>query len=142
VILRELEARTGLIKALAGCFVDLRDKRFVEHSVESLVAQRLYGIVLGYEDLNDHDQLRRDPVHGLIAGKSDPLGQDRRLDRDKGRALAGHATLNRLELSARETSQFRKACYLRASHCAGQLLAKNESFAKIKLFFSRRSSQI
>jgi hypothetical protein len=56
--------------------------------------------VLGYEDLNDHDQLRRDPIHGLIAGKSDPLGQDRILDRDKGKALAGHATLNRLELSA------------------------------------------
>jgi Transposase DDE domain group 1 len=100
VILRELEARTGLIKALASCFVDHRDPRYVEHSVESLVAQRLHGIVLGYEDINDHDQLRADPVHGLIAGKSDPLGQDRKLDRDKGKALAGHATLNRLELSA------------------------------------------
>jgi Transposase DDE domain group 1 len=100
VILRELEVRSGLIKELAGCFVDLRDQRFVEHSVESLIAQRIHGIVLGYEDLNDHDQLRRDPIHGLIAGKSDPLGQDRILDRDKGKALAGHATLNRLELSA------------------------------------------
>ncbi len=100
VILRELEVRSRLIKDLAGCFVDLRDQRFVEHSVESLLAQRIHGIVLGYEDLNDHDQLRRDPIHGLIAGKSDPLGQDRILDRDKGKALAGHATLNRLELSA------------------------------------------
>jgi hypothetical protein len=100
VILRELEARTGLIKDLAGCFNDGRDQRFVEHSVESLLAQRLHGLVLGYCDLNDHDELRRDPLHGLIAGKSDPLGQDRILERDKGKALAGHATLNRLELSA------------------------------------------
>jgi hypothetical protein len=56
--------------------------------------------VPGYEDLNDHDHLRRDPVHGLICGKNDPLGQDRILERDKGKALAGHSTLNRLELSA------------------------------------------
>jgi hypothetical protein len=56
--------------------------------------------VLGYEDLNDHDHLRRDPVHGLICGKRDPLGQDRVLERDKGKALAAHSTLNRLELSA------------------------------------------
>jgi len=51
--------------------------------------------VLGYEDLNDHDHLRLDPIHGLIAGKSDPLGQDRILERDKGKALAAHSTLNR-----------------------------------------------
>jgi hypothetical protein len=59
--------------------------------------------VLGYEDLNDHDHLRRDPVHGLICGKRDPLGQDRVLERDKGKALAAHSTLNRLELSGQGT---------------------------------------
>jgi hypothetical protein len=90
--------RHGLIRDSAKCFIDVRDQRFVEHSVETLIAQRINGIVFGYEDLNDHNELRRDPVHGLIAGKSDPLGQDRILDRDKGNALAGHATLNRLEL--------------------------------------------
>jgi hypothetical protein len=68
--------------------------------VQERVSQRIYGLALGYEDLNDHDHLRRDPVHGLICGKSDPLGQDRILERDKGKALAGHSTLNRLELSA------------------------------------------
>src|SRR5271166_6081179 len=57
-------------------------------------------VILGYEDLNDHDHLRRDPVHGLICGKRDPLGQDRRQESDKGKALAAHSTLNRLELSA------------------------------------------
>jgi hypothetical protein len=57
-------------------------------------------LVLGYEDLNDHEHLRRDPVHGLICGKRDPLGQDRLQQSDKGKALAAPSTLNRLELSA------------------------------------------
>jgi len=61
------------------------DQRYVEHSVQEMVSQRIHGLVLGYEDLNDHDHLRRDPVHGLICGKSDPLGQDRILKRDKGK---------------------------------------------------------
>jgi Transposase DDE domain group 1 len=100
LFLRELEGRSGLLRELAECFIDWRDQRFVEHTVQSLISQRVNGLVLGYEDLNDHDELRRDPLHGLIAGKSDPLGQDRILERDKGKALAGHSTLNRLELSA------------------------------------------
>jgi hypothetical protein len=100
LILRELERHSGLLRDFACCFVDYRDQRYVEHSVQELVSQRIYGLVLGYEDLNDHDHLRRDPVHGLICGKSDPLGQDRLLERDKGKALAAHSTLNRLELSA------------------------------------------
>src|ERR1700738_4918248 len=100
LILRELERHSGLLRDFAGCFIDYRDQRYVEHSVQELVSQRIHGVVLGYEDLNDHDHLRRDPVHGLICGKSDPLGQDRILERDKGKALAAHSTLNRLELSA------------------------------------------
>jgi hypothetical protein len=54
-------------------------------------------LILGYEDLNDHDHLRRDPVHGLICGKSDPLGQDRILERDKGKALAAHSARSTLK---------------------------------------------
>jgi Transposase DDE domain group 1 len=100
VFLREVELRSGLLGELSECFIDWRDQRFVEHTVQSLISQRVNGLVLGYEDLNDHDELRRDPLHGLIAGKSDPLGQDRILPRDKGKALAAHSTLNRLELSA------------------------------------------
>jgi hypothetical protein len=65
-----------------------------------LLAQRIHDLALGYEDLNDHDHLRRDPLHAVLCGKSDPLGQDRALERDQGQALAGHATLNRLELGA------------------------------------------
>jgi Transposase DDE domain group 1 len=100
LILRELERHSGLLRDIAGCFLDYRDQRYIEHSVQELISQRINGLVLGYEDLNDHDHLRLDPVHGLLAGKSDPLGQDRILERDKGKALAGHSTLNRLELSA------------------------------------------
>ena len=100
VFLRELEVRSGLLRELSECFIDWRDQRFVEHTVQSLINQRINGLVLGYEDLNDHDELRRDPLHGLMAGKKDPLGQDRILERDKGKALAAHSTLNRLELSA------------------------------------------
>jgi Transposase DDE domain group 1 len=100
LVLRELERHSGLLRALAGCFVDHRDARYVEHSVEQLLSQRIHGLALGYEDLNDHDQLRRDPLQALLCGKSDPLGQERPSQRDKGKALAAHATLNRLELSA------------------------------------------
>jgi hypothetical protein len=98
LILRKLERHSGLVRDFADCFVDYRDQRYVEHSVHELVSQRIHGLVLGYEDLNDHDHLRRDPVHGLICGKNDPLGQDRILERDKGKALAAHSTLNRLLL--------------------------------------------
>jgi hypothetical protein len=100
LILREFERHSGLVRDLAGCFVDYRNPLYIEHSVQELLSQRNYGLILGYEDLNDHDHLRRDPVHGLICGKRDPLGQDRVLERDKGKALAAHSTLNRLELSA------------------------------------------
>src|ERR1700681_4529735 len=76
LILRELERHSGLVRDFAGCFLDYRDQRYIEHSVQELVSQRLHGLVLGYEDLNDHDHLRLDPIHGLICGKNDPLGQD------------------------------------------------------------------
>src|SRR5260221_1835777 len=105
LILRELERTSGLLKDFARCFIDYRDQRYIEHSVVELVTQRIHGLVLGYEDLNDHDHLRRDPLQALICGKSDPLGGDRLLERDKGKALAAHSTLNRLELSDQAIDQ-------------------------------------
>ena len=63
--MREVEERTHILKRLAGCFVDHRDPELIEHSVGSLVKQRVYGIALGYEDLNDHDTLRYDALLGL-----------------------------------------------------------------------------
>jgi hypothetical protein len=97
VLLRQVDQSIGLTRGLARCFADWRDQRFVEHSAEQLVAQRVYGLVLGYEDLNDHADLRRDPLLAVAMEKADPLGMDRRLDTDKGRALAAPATLQRLE---------------------------------------------
>jgi hypothetical protein len=75
----------------------------IEHSVSELVSQRVYGLALGYEDLNDHEELRWDPLMGLLAGKSDPQGLNRIRERDRGKALAGKSTLNRLELTPAET---------------------------------------
>jgi hypothetical protein len=80
-----------LVRRLAGCFADRRDQRYVEHSVETLVGQRVFGLALGYEDLNDHDELRKDPALAVLAGKLEPV---RRSDCE---ALAGKSTLNRLE---------------------------------------------
>jgi len=99
LILREVEQRTGILKKFAACFVDYRNPQSIEHPVEDLVAQRVYGLDLGYEDLNDHDQLRADPLLAVMVGKKDPQGTDRREAADRGKALAGKSTLNRLELT-------------------------------------------
>ena len=111
LLLREVEAKMGIIGRFAGCFIDHRDSKLIEHTVEHLVAQRVYGLALGYEDLNDHDQLRHDPLMAVLVGKTDPTGQDRVRERDRGKALAGKSTLNRLELSpprADENSRYKK----------------------------------
>jgi hypothetical protein len=99
-LLREVEKRTKIVERLAGCFTDHREAERVEHTVRELVAQRVYGLALGYEDLNDHDQLREDPLLAILAEKPDPTGQSRARERDRGKALAGKSTLNRLELTA------------------------------------------
>jgi hypothetical protein len=89
LLLREVDKRTGIIRQFAACFTDYRDPERIEHRLEELVAQRVYGLALGYEDLNDHDQLRKDPVLAVLVEKSDPSQE----------ALAGKSTLNRLELT-------------------------------------------
>ena len=99
LLLRQVEERTGIIARLAGCFRDYRDPDKIEHTVEQLVGQRIYGLALGYEDLNDHDQLRQDPLLAALIGKHDPEGGDRRRERERGKAGAGRSTLNRLELT-------------------------------------------
>lgn len=99
LFLRPIDQRLGLSRSLAGCFADTRAQRFVDHTLPQLLAQRLYGLALGYEDLNDHDRLRYDPLLAAAGDKRDPLGADRLLPHHRGAALAGSATLNRLELS-------------------------------------------
>jgi hypothetical protein len=102
LLLRETEKRTGIISGFARCFEDLRDPEAIEHTVAELVAQRIYGLALGYEDLNDHDDLRRDPLFAVLVGKEDPEGEKRARPRDRGKAAAGKSTLNRLELTPAE----------------------------------------
>jgi hypothetical protein len=80
-----------LIQRFAQCFTDRRDPRFIEHSAETLVGQRVFGLALGYEDLNDHDELRKDPVFAVLAGKLTPVL------RKNCEPVAGKSTLNRLE---------------------------------------------
>ena len=99
LLLREVEQRTHILKRLAGCFVDYRNPDQIEHTVGTLIKQRVMGLALGYEDLNDHDALRQDPLLAVLGGKADPTGQARRRDQDRGGALAGKSTLNRLELT-------------------------------------------
>jgi len=111
LLLREVEQRTHMLKRLAECFVDHRDANQIEHTVESLIKQRVMGLALGYEDLNDHDTLRHDPLLALLSDTPDVSGQTRKRARDTGCALAGKSTLNRLELTAGEadeTSRYKK----------------------------------
>ncbi len=99
LLLGEVEARTGLLARFAQCFDDHRDEELIEHSVADLIKQRVFALALGYEDLNDHDQLRTDPLLATLVGKRDVTGAERRDPRDRGKPLAGKSTLNRLELT-------------------------------------------
>jgi len=111
LLLRELDSRTGIIDRFSRCFTDHRDPDLIEHSAEDLVRQRVFGLCLGYEDLNDHDTLRGDALLATAVGKVDPTGRDRKYPRDRGKALAGKSTLNRLELTpagATSRSRYKK----------------------------------
>jgi len=113
-LLREVAERTGLLRRFAGCFRDFRRADRIEHTVEELLSQRVLAQVQGYEDLNDHDTLRDDPLLALAAGKADLTGATRARERDRGHALAGKSTLNRLELTpvdATAASRYQKIAY-------------------------------
>jgi hypothetical protein len=93
LLLGKADQAIGLIGRLAGCFADHRRGDLIEHPVRTLIGQRVFGLALGYEDLNDHEQLRHDPVMGALLGKL-------RARRKRCAPLAGKSTLNRLELFA------------------------------------------
>jgi hypothetical protein len=101
LLLRETDQRLNLLPRFAQCFLDGRNPVFVEHSVEQLVSQRVYGLALGYEDLNDHEQLRHDPVLRTLAGKPDV----------EDSPLGGKSTLNRLELSDGTPNRYKKITF-------------------------------
>ena len=104
LLLRATDRKIGVIGRLAKCFIDQRDQDLIEHSVATLVGQRVVGIALGYEDINDHDELRRDPVMAVLAGKL-----------AAGRAncapAAGKSTLNRLELSRAAATRYHRIAH-------------------------------
>ena len=97
VLLREVDWRLALLGRVARCFADFRHPGKIEHAVSELIA-------LGYEDINDHDALRADSLLALLSGKADPTGTRRARSRNRGHALAGSSTLNRLELGAPEAA--------------------------------------
>ena len=88
LLLRQVDRKIDLLRRVARCFTDYRQPERIAHRLEEMLAQRIYGLALGYEDLNDHEQLRQDPLLGVLAGK-----------RDLSEPLAGKSTLNRLELT-------------------------------------------
>jgi Transposase DDE domain group 1 len=111
LLLREVEAKFHFLDQFARCFTDHRDPDQVEHTLVELLKQRVFGLCLGYEDLNDHDTLRHDPLRAVLVGKHDPHGQGRHRPADRGKALAGKSTLNRLELTpvrASAASRYKK----------------------------------
>src|SRR5438876_715158 len=95
LLLREVEKRIGILCQFAACFTDYRNPDLIEHRVEEMVAQRVYGLALGYEDLNDHEELGNDPLLEVLVEKADRGSQ----------VLAGKSTLNRLELTQETASR-------------------------------------
>jgi hypothetical protein len=103
LLLREADQKMNLLARFSQCFLDGRNPDLIEHPVEQMLAQRIYGLALGYEDLNDHEQLRHDPMLGVLAGKAEPGEQ----------ALAGKSTLNRMELGDRRPDRYKKITFWR-----------------------------
>ena len=104
LLLGAADRRLDLVRRIARCFRDARDPRLVEHSVATLIGQRVFGIALGYEDLNDHDELRHDPLMAVLAGKLEARRED-------CAPVAGKSTLNRLELSRETPTKYRKIAH-------------------------------
>ena len=100
LLLRETDQRLNLLARLSECFLDGRNAEQVRHSIREMLAQRIYGLALGYEDVNDHEQLRSDPVFAVLAGRSE-------LDQP----LAGKSTLNRMELGAGTKDRYKKITF-------------------------------
>jgi hypothetical protein len=100
LLLRQTDTRLNLLPRLAECFLDGRKQDLVEHSIHEMLAQRIYGLALGYEDLNDHEQLKKDPLFGVLAGRA-----------DADTPLAGKSTLNRMELGAGTKDRYKKITF-------------------------------
>ena len=100
LLLRQTDKRLNLLARFSQCFLDSRDQDRIEHSILEMVSQRVYGLALGYEDLNDHEQLRKDPLFGVLAGHA-----------EFDKPLAGKSTLNRLELGTGQQDRYKKITF-------------------------------
>lgn len=100
LFLRQTDQRLNLLPRLADCFLDGRSQKLVSHSILEMISQRVYGLALGYEDLNDHEQLRRDPIFAVLAGRD-----------EMSEPLAGKSTLNRMELGAGTKDRYKKITF-------------------------------
>ena len=105
LLLKETDTKMNLLTRFSQCFSDRRSPLLIEHTVEQMLRQRVYSLALGYEDVNDHDVLRLDPLLVALAGKAEP-GTD---------LLAGKSTLNRLELGTGTPSRYKKITFWRDS---------------------------
>jgi Transposase DDE domain group 1 len=101
LLLSATDRAIRMMDRVAACFHDVRCQEQIEHEVVTLVGQRVFGIALGYEDLNDHDELRHDPMMAVLAGKLEARRED-------CAPVAGKSTLNRLELSRMEPTRYHK----------------------------------
>lgn len=100
LLIGQLDRSCGITRAFARCFNDRRNQDLIEHELLILIRQRTYGLDAGYEDLNDHDFLRVDPILAAACGQDDVFGEHRRREEDRGKGLAGKSTFNRVELGA------------------------------------------
>jgi hypothetical protein len=104
LLLRQTDKRLNLLPRLAECFLDGRNQEQIEHSILEMLSQRIYGLALGYEDINDHQQLRKDPVFGVLAGR-----------KELEEPLAGKSTLNRMELGTGTKDRYKKITFWKES---------------------------
>ena len=111
VLLGATNKAIRLVERFASCFSDARDAEQIEHTVATLIGQRVFGLALGYEDLNDHDQLRHDPIMAVLAGKL-------KARRRNCAPVAGKSTLNRLEHAPEEGPGYTSSRYHKISHDA------------------------
>src|ERR1700683_2507571 len=110
-LLRQTDQRLNLLPRLAECLLDGRNQNLIEHTIQEMLSQRIYGLALGYEDINDHEQLRKDPVFSILAGRE-----------DLNEPLAGKSTLNTRELGTGMNDRYKKITYWKEA--VDELLAK------------------
>ena len=136
LLLGAADRAIGLVDRFAACFRDHRRQDLIEHAVTTLIGQRVFGIALGYEELNDHDQLRHDPVLAVLAGKLSST-------RETCAPVAGKSTLNRLELSREEPTRYHKIAYNEAAIVGARSRTEGEviDLARCSLGRNRESAR-